>query len=671
MKKLILDFETRSRCELKDRGVYVYSLDPSTDILCAAVKLNDEPSKIYQTPVLKGLLKNTHGLPLINKKELETLIEEADEIHAHNAQFERIMWHNVMRRYGFNKIPDEKWRCTAAKAAYHSLPRALDWVTKALDLAQKKDMTGYKVMMKMCKPTPKGNWNEAASDFLTLLQYCLQDVEAEYQLDKRLPDLPAFEQAVWNLDQKINDRGVAVDIPAVENLIFKVQYKEEDLLKKFQELTGGKVNSAKQVKATLGWLQDNGLTLENLQKETIKTALDTQTLTPEIKRLLEIRQSLGKSSVGKLKSMKNWACPDNRVRGSFLYHGASTGRWAGKGIQPHNYPRESYKDHDILKILTLGVTQVDEAYGCTIQAASKCLRGMIVPKEGHSFYCADFSQIEARVLAWLAGEDKVLSAFRSKLDLYMVAAAEIYNKPYESITKEERALGKVCVLALGYQGWLGAFAQMANIYGVRVDIGNTAGMSPEQIKERQEEKEQGIIIRWREANQKIVAFWKGVETAAISAIKDPGSAYCYGEIKYGVKDGFLKCRLPSGRLLSYYKPGIKTAVTKYGVKKEVITFWGMDSFTDQWSELTTYGGKLTENIVQAVARDLLVTGILQVEEAGYNVVMHVHDEVVAEVHDSEGKKIEDFCRVISKPPVWAVDCPIEAEGWTGKRYRKA
>lgn len=638
----------------KARGMYVYAADESTDILCLSAKPDDQQPILWVPQHFRHLIDNVpflHGYLVLQDAEFKNLIERADEIHAHNSTFERLMWyHHMFKKYGFPEIPFSKWRCTAAKAASFALPRALGYACEALDLIQQKDMIGYKIMMKMCKPNNKGVWHEDPDDFKLLCKYCIQDVEAEYELDQALPDLSDLELEVWRLDQRINDRGIEVDMEAIDNLIYKVRERERQLLMEIQKITKGRINSTRQVAATRTWLEEQGTKLENLQKATVIETL-AGTVPDNVRKLLEIRQSLSMSSVSKLDAMKKLASADNRLRGAFLYHGASTGRWAGKGIQPHNYPRESYEDEDIQQILSEGVSEVEVDYGGTFSAASRSLRGMLIAKKGKHLYCADYSSIEARVLAWLANEVSVIQSFKDGLDPYIVAATQVYNKKYEDITPDERFVGKTIVLACGYQGWVGAFRQMAN----------------EDVNKLTDDQISKIIGQWRDARANTVRFWKGVEQAAMYAVKT-GKAYSYGPVKYGMRGRFLHCRLPSGRLLSYCDPHPIMIETKYKQMKEVISFMGVDSKTKKWCPQTTYGGKLTENIDQALSRDILADAMLQMDMLGYNIVMHVHDEIVTEDVDEDIEEIENIMAVT---PAWAAGCPIGAEGWVGDRYRKA
>lgn len=658
--RLSIDFETRSKCILvgkTGRGLYAYAEDPTTDVFCCAVKRDDEKPAVWIGPSFRHWLKGKdHGLEEITDSEFLHLIEKADEIHAFNAQFERVIYKEVLqKRFGFPELPFEIWRCTAAKAAYFSLPRSLGNACEAIDLSQQKDKAGGKIMMKMTNPNKRtGKWHEDPDDFISLLQYCVQDVEAEYELDQALPEIPKEEIRMYHLDQKINDRGIYVDLEAVNNLIWKVEEKERRLMLQIQELTRGRITSTRQIDATKQWLSEQGVELDNLQRETVKDALAKGEVPFVVEQLLNTRQALAKASVAKLNTMKRWACKDSRIRGTLHFYGANTGRWAGRGIQPQNYPRDSFKEEDILNVLELGVTEVDAKYECTMQAASKCLRGMLCAAPGKQLVCADFSAIEARVLAWLAGEEKALKAFREGLDLYVVTASSIYRRPYEAITKEQRLIGKVAVLALGYQGWLGAFESMAGVYGVKIP----------------EEQATDIIQKWRAANNKIVEFWYGVQEAALQAVKTE-KVFSYGRIKYGIRGRFLHCRLPSGRLLSYCDPGTEVIKTKYGVEKEVVTFMGWDAVQNRWCKQYTYGGKLTENIVQAAARDLLRDALFRAETAGFNTVLHVHDEILTEEKASDpGRDFGTLESVMAEVPKWAEGCPIGAEGWEGQRYRK-
>jgi len=508
----------------------------------------------------------------------------------------------------------------------------------------------------MCKPRKptKANlnkWHEDKDDFRVLCQYCIQDVEAEHSLSSSLYDLSDKELEIWQLDQKINDMGVYIDVDGAKNLIGKVEESEKELLKEITLITNGKVSSPRQVAVSIDWLSTYKVEVENLQKETVKDLLK-QDIPDNVKRFLQIRQSLGKSSVSKLKAMVNMADADNRIRGAFLFSGAHTKRWTGRGFQPHNFPRDTYSHEDIESILTYDNETIELLYASVFHTASKCLRGMITVEKGNIFYCADFSAIEARVLAWLANEVKTLNAFREGKPIYKLAASDIFGVPIDKVSSYQRLVGKVSVLALGYQGYIGAFQSMAPTYGVHVE----------------DERAAEIAMAWRKNNPNIVAFWKGIESAAKMAVKT-GRPHKYGMIKFGMRDKFLHMRLPSGNILSYYDPEIDTVTTKYGQVKEVISYMGVNPKTKKWERQLTYGGKLTENAVQGSARCLLAWAMLRADKAGYTISMHVHDEILSEVPKGFGS-LEDFINIMSEVPDWAKGCPLGAEGWEGIRYRK-
>ena len=672
--------ETRSRVDLRACGVYVYAEDPSTEIFCIAFKLGDGETKLFIPHPARDIIHkgNFYRWPeSVPSDDLKNAIEQATTIEAHNMQFEATLWHHVMhKRYGFLDLPKEKLRCSAAKASTFALPRDLKRACLSLGVPQQKDQTGYRIMMKMCKPRKptKNNpaeWHEDPAEFKILCEYCIQDVEAEHALSNALYDLSDKELEVFQLDMKINDRGVKVDIPSIDNLIEKVKIKENSLLLEVQSLTRGALRSVRQVTQTILWLRTKGVTTLDLKKDTVQKLLKQSDMDPKARRMLEIRQSLSKSSVSKLTAMKKRASKGDRVRGTLMYHGANTGRWAGKGIQPQNLPRDSFDEKHINNVLDSDTDLIDMLYDCTLVAASKSIRGMITCDEGNELLCADFSAIEARVLAWLAGEKSVLKAFENGLDLYKVAATDIYHVGYDAVTKEQRAVGKVCILALGYQGWLGAFQAMAEGYGVEVP----------------EDDAKEIIMNWRQANGNIVKMWAGLYDTAKKAILT-GEPHSYGNIKYGMRNNFLHCRLPSGRLLAYYKPRITTAKVTYyemvttviagvehkkkvsrTVEKEVIAYMGIDSLTNKWMELNTYGGKLAENVTQAVARDILSEALLRLDDVGFNIVLHVHDEIIAEEKISE-VSLGEFELIMAETPEWLKGCPMEVEGWKGKRYRK-
>jgi len=655
MDKLTFDLESRSKIDLTKCGMYVYAEDPSTDIMCFAFQTNNEEPFLWIPEKFRYLYEG----PIVTKDQFQWAIDNADIIEAHNAGFEAIMWQEIMvKRYGFKPLIFLKLRCSAAKAAAMALPRKLEDACLALNLPQQKDTEGRRIMLKMCKPRKptKNNaaiWHELPEDFQKLCNYCKQDIRAEYSLSESLPELSFNELVVWRHDYLINNRGVKLDLQSIESIKNKIYIKEQELLDKVDALTEGKIRSVRQIAATRKWLEERGLKLKKLTKDSVNRVLKKE-IPLDCRMLLEIRQQLGKASVSKFNAMERNACSDERSRGSLLYYGASTGRWSGKGIQPQNYPRDSYKDKDIDSLVSMDNDSIEIIYDNVFTAASKCLRGMLISDKGKKLFCADFSSIEARVLAWIAKEMWVIRAFNKGLDLYKVNASEIYETPYENVTSEQRQIGKIGELALGFQGWLGAFQAMAEGYGVKLD----------------EDRVKQIILTWRNMRPNIVALWKNLEMCAMQTVRTK-KVYSYGLLKFGIKNRFLHMRLPSGRLLSYYDPKIQLVEPPYGEKREAITFMGTNSVTRKWERQSTYGGKLTENAVQAIARDLLAEAMWRVEEARFPVVLHVHDEIISEVEENKTEKdFKIFKEAMAFVPEWAEGCPIKAEGWIGHRYRK-
>jgi len=673
--KLTIDFETRSPVDLKACGMYVYAQHPDTDVICLSVLEHGQKRPFIWFPewvyILFDVDRQDH---VLTDDGLATLLNTADTIAAHNAPFERCIHRWVMGRYGFEDIPTKKWRDTAAKAAAHALPRSLGQVCKVLGLDQQKDDRGHKVMLKMCKPRKPRKaereadldwednyyWHEGQEDFEILVEYCRQDTLAEYALDKALPDLKPFEQELWFYDQKINDRGIYADTGMIASIMDKLGTYEAELLHEISQLTYGDVTSVRQVAKTLEWMQVRGLELPDLQKGTVALALERKNLDPKVRRLLEIRQALGKSSVSKYTRMTEMTANDSRIHGTMLYHGASTGRWAGRGIQPQNMPRGTLNDwvEEALDEFATGtLAGIHTLFGCPMEAGSSCLRAVLGAEPGNILYCSDFSNIEGRVLAWLASEDWKLEAFRafdrgSGPDLYKVAAAGIYGVGVDEVTKDQRQVGKVAELALGYAGGVRAFQAMASGYGLKIS----------------DEEAEATKNAWREKNSRIKDLWYKLEDATVNAVYT-GRVVDLGFVKFGTTGRFLYAKLPSGRYLAYCDPDIRQVTTPWGAEKDALTFMGMNSMTNQWTRQTLYGGLWAENLTQAIARDFLAEGIRRLEIHGYPVVLHVHDEVVSEMPEGSGS-LNEFNDILAIVPAWAEGCPISVEGWEGKRYKK-
>lgn len=677
MIKVHLDFETRSKISVADVGPWRYSLDPSTTVLCLCYKKSDS-TKDMVSVITKGDFENyfdnrvlaggiipfSPGLANINR--LVALAENPDvRFYAHNSMFEYCMWNNILAKvYGFPELKDfDRWECTASKAATHALPRALGACAKALHLSEEKDETGKRIMMKLSRPKKPSKkdpsiWCDNPEDFKTLYKYCEQDVIVESAIDNAIPELNPFEREIWKLDQRINSRGIKIDVETLDIAIRFVDTFKNKLNDELRYLTGGLVSKASEVKRLTEYLHDfvDKKDLPSLNAASINEYLANCT-DSKIKRILEIRQQAGKSSTSKLEKIKMCICPDNKVRDILVYHGASTGRWAGAGIQVQNFPRgaEEYDIDSVIETIKLNNYDVfATVYPNVIDAISASLRGFLIADTGKDFIAADYSNIESRVLFWVAGCDKGLTAFKHGTDIYCELATEIYKRKITKKDKEERQLGKTGVLGCGYQMGADRFkAQVKTMTGMDITR-ETADL---------------VVKTYRATYPEVVACWYAQERAAIKAVKERGQLIKEGPIMWKVQGQFLYCRLPSGRCIAYAEPQIKPIETSWGEVKEQLTFMGVNSLSKKWERQHTYGGSIVENIVQATARDLMAYGMKNVEAKGYKIAMTVHDEVVASVDEGRGD-VQEFETLLSTIPQWAKGCPVKAEGWRGKRYRK-
>lgn len=664
MTTLHIDFETFSTCELKTAGLDNYASHPDTGVHCIAWAFDAEPVEVIGA--------TSRWWPQLPDR-IAAHVRAGGEVVAHNASFELAIWNKVcVPRYGWPLLSPAQMRCTMAQAYAMSLPGSLEQAALAAGITQKKDVAGARVMMQLAKPRAEGGfWRpvDAPEKFAALYAYCKQDVEVERELDGRLMRLSPAEQRVWSLDQEINQRGIRVDLPSIENAIGMVEAERARLDREMLKATAGAVGKCTEVALLVQWIRAQGVKIEGLAKADVIDALRVEDMPAAVRKALLLRQEAAKSSTAKLVAMRERASDDGRVRGCFQFHGASTGRWAHRGIQPGNLPRprklSGDDDANVRHIYAINDLiareardEIDMFYGPVMDALADSVRGMIVANPGHDLVAMDFSAIEARVLAWLAGQENVLDIFRTHGKIYEHAASGIYRKDIGAVTKAERQIGKVAVLALGYGGGVGAFQSMARVYGVKVD-----DPLADEIKRA-----------WREAHPRIVHYWHDLESAAINAVElgcvcKSGSAG--RQVAWKKVGSFLWCRLPSGRVLCYPYPSIKPVATPWGEQKPALHFWGVNGVTKKWEEQHTYGGSLAENVTQAVARDLLAEAMLRLEDAGFHVVMHVHDEAVVEIPSSSGDAaVHEIERIMATVPTWAEGLPIAAEGWRARRYRK-
>lgn len=651
MTVLQVDFETRGTVELKRTGVYPYAKHHDTRVWLMAWAFDDEePAVWYPDRELLPARVFDH-------------IAAHGEMRAWNAQFERLMWRDCLPRMvpGIIVPTLEQWYCTEADAMAMALPRRLDMCATVLGIPEKKDMEGNKLMLRMCRPrkfdkeTAEPIWWVDAEKLARLGEYCKQDVRTERSIAKRTRRLSSFERQVYLRNQRMNDRGLMMDRPLVAALS---ALAEKEMIKQNAALvdaTEGAVEKTTQVARLKGWLEAQGLSMDSLGKKILDELLAPgMNMADDVRAALEARRESNKSSLAKLQSMLDCADPgDDRMRGLVIYHGASTGREAGKLVQPHNFVRPTLSQEEIDKaipnVLAGNVDAIPRPQGL-LQSYASLLRSCIIAGGAKEFYCVDFAGIEARVVAWLAGDPTYLKIFREGKKVYAEMASHIFKKPAKDIVKgsPEYQLGKAAILGCGFGMGVEKFCK-------------TAGVS---------EAEGALAVNgFRETFAQVPELWWGLDNAAKRAIKRPGEVQSFRDIKYVVDSGYLWCTLPSKRSLAYYKPLIEDKMTPWGELKPSITFMGYSSFTHQWERQKTYGGSLTENVVQAVARDLLVEAEKRVDEEGFQVVLKVHDEIVAEVPAGIGV-FDDFLALMKTPPSWGRDCPIDAEGWHGTRYRK-
>ena len=695
MIRVHLDFESRSKADIWSCGAFRYSQDPSTEVLCLAFTVDDRPVRMVKRPDIIAAEGNKWPFLSFDMNALYGLAVDPNAIFvAHNAFFEQCIWKNILvKKFGFPEIPINRWRCTAAKAMSHGLPKALANVAIELGLSQLKDEEGKRIMMKMSKPRkPTKNdpseWCENPEDFEVLYTYCAQDVEVERAIDKALPELCTTEQEVWELDQEMNMNGIRIDLELVNKALEFASVYSEKLNNRLNEITEGYVDKHTKRAAFLRWLEMNGIELPDFTAPTVRHAIANMDLPPIVREALNIKIALGKSSVSKYEAFKESTCEDGRLRDILVYHSASTGRWGGKIVQLQNLPRgnEKYTDAAAACIKQLSLEDFEKIYPDVMGTLSSCIRSVLLPDYGDDMMVADYNSIEARVIAWLARQEETLDAFRRKECVYCKEASGIFGRGITKKDKFERQVGKVAVLALGYQGGIGAFGTMANAYELDLepvyDIVyptvsqmeyDSAEWAYNFYKDRVESPlsiKGGIVAdiikqRWRANNPKIVQLWKEVEVAAVEAVNHPNTVFEAGRCKWLKYEDFLYCQLPSGRRLAYHKPEIRT-----NGGKEQLTYMTLLSQTKKYVRTAAYGGKLVENITQAVARDVMAHGLLNIKREGlFSPHLTVHDEAIT----SGGKDLEvamleeQLCDL----PEWADGLPITAEGWRGVRYKKA
>lgn len=746
-----IDFETRASVDLKKAGVYRYAEHVDTDIICMSWRI--------------GASGTVHRWRHGDDDPLELLahVDSGREVVAHNAGFERTIW-NAKTPAHWPRLRIEQQDCTMARGLALALPASLDQLGRALRTPMQKDADGHRLMMQMCKPRrvekcsrcegtgwePKSEhdtdigsyecadcggkgeaivWWDDADKIERLQAYCDQDVLTETEIDAGIPKLSPEERRVWELDQTINDRGVMIDVPKVEAALAVVT----EALKRADEhmwwLTDGAVRKCSEAAKLVAWLNERGVPCTSVAKGEVEEIVLTAAIMGDdtAEEAIRLRRAAAKTSTAKFKAMLNSVCADGRVRGTLAYHGAATGRWAGRIMQPHNFLRFDAEDlPDIMMILDLLglprsakeiVDAIEMLVGPALEAVAKCMRAMLIAAPGKKFVSGDFSNIEGRGAAWIADERWKLDAFRAfdrgeGHDLYNLSYARSFGIDVETMPKKSfmRQIGKVQELALGYQGSVGAYITMAAGYGIKpaqVSATAKAAVDPEEwfrvSRAYSAENSRGldqetwtgvkcVVNAWRAAHPNIVQAWWDLQDAAIAAVGSPGLKVpvLQGRVHYLAANGFLYCRLPSGRVICYAMPRIVRQVVSpateahdvQGIGGEVIRvpaheavykyavqYDAVNSMTKRWEAHSLYGGLQFNNIVQGLARDKLVASMFRLEEAGYPLVLTVHDENLSEVNEAFGSA-EEYREIMAAPDAWCRDMPTAVGAWEDRRYVK-
>lgn len=640
---MAIDIETYSDISLPDCGVHRYVSSEKFEILLFAYSIDEGEIRVIDLASGEKMPEEVMGL-LMDDSVIKT---------AFNAAFER----TCINRYFGISLPPEVWRCTAVQSAILALPLSLEGVGEALSLDKKKMSEGKELIRFFCMPCKATKANggrtrnlpsDAPEKWEQFKTYCKRDVDVEMQIRKKLKNypIPDREQVFYCMDQRINDRGIRVDTQMVGQAITCDLLYKEAAAKRAYELSGlENPNSVSQLK---GWLSDKGIEVDSLTKDTV-TELVGKT-EGEVSELLKIRLAMSKTSVKKYEAIERAVC-DGRVHGLLQFYGANrTGRWAGRLVQIHNLPQNHMEDLELARSLVKEgrFDLVELLYPSTPEVLSELIRTAFVAKPGCRFIISDFSAIEARVLAWMSGEAWRLRVFSTHGKIYEASASAMFGVPIEEIGKTSplRQKGKIAELALGYGGSVGALVSMG---------ATKMGLSEEELPD--------LVSQWRLANPHITEFWWKVDVAAFKAVKERCTVQM-DRLLFEYRGGILFIHLPSGRKLSYVKPRLE--LNRFG--REGITYEGVGE-SKKWTRIETYGPKMVENIVQAVSRDILAEAMLRLEKAGFDIVMHVHDEVVLEVPEGVSS-VEEVNELMAVNPSWTIGLPLKAAGFESAFYKK-
>ena len=682
---LWLDLETFSEVPIKN-GTHAYA--EGAEIMLFAWAINNDPVEVWD-------LTAGEKIPL----ELRLALKNPDvEVWAHNSHFDRTILRHCM--------PDmapatERWRDTMVQALAHGLPGALGALCEVLGVPQDKakDTEGKSLIQLLCKPRPKNSKLRRANskthpeEWRRFVAYAGLDIEAMREVHKRLPkwNYKGAELALWHRDQQINDRGVCMDVQLARAAIEAVDLEQKRLAKRTQVMTDGEVQAATQRDALIKHIVESyGVELPDMQRSTLERRMADPDLPSAVKELLAIRLQASTTSTSKYKSLMKGVSSDGRLRGTLQFCGASrTGRWAGRLFQPQNLPRPSLEQDQIDEgIEALKAGCADLLFDNIMELTSSALRGCIMAPAGKKLVVSDLSNIEGRKLAWLAGEQWKLDAFReydegTGPDLYKLAYARAFNISPDDVDKYQRQIGKVMELGLGFGGGVAAFLTFALVYGLDLDeLANAAlpNIPRDVIREAKSWYDESVKRKatyglservfiacdslkrlWRRAHPATCDFWYELERTVRAAIATPQKTLYCGYLKVRRDGAWLRIQLPSGRALCYPSPSIE---------KGNITYQGVNSYSRKWQRLKTYGGKLVENVTQAAARDVLAGNMPLIEDAGYSIVLTVHDEVITEAPDTDDFNDTALSALLSTNPIWAPDIPLNAGGFEAYHYRK-
>ncbi len=627
--RTFLDFETHSTLDLKEVGVYVYALHRTTDIICMAHAMDDDDVCLWTPGQPYPLsLSASHVNPY-----------DHPEFWAHNANFERIIWQEIaVKRYGFPELQLEDWYCSAAQCSAMGFPRNLEHAAIALDLGIGKDKPGHALMMQLAKPrsvaedgTPA--WWDAPDKLERLYEYCKQDVRVERDIAKVTRRLDRAERDVYLLDQDMNDEGIRVDIPLIK-AARKIAL--EGIIRANKVIafhTDGNVEKVTQVARMQKWLEEQGCSMESLAKASVSDALKNGNLTYAAEQVLIARSEAGKSSVAKLNRMLDGLVED-RIPGLLMYHGAHTGRWAGRRVQPHNFPRPTVKDPEqYIDLVMAGEYDKLDLLDNPVDIIASLLRSMIIGSP--ELYVGDYSFIEAIVLAWLAGQDDLVARFASGENVYLVEGETV------GATRQH---GKAILLGCGFGMGAPRFVENAKqVFGIDITLNQA----------------QQFVRGYRERYSKIPDFWYALQAAFLTALETPNVPLMVGRLRIISKGRYIWVTLPSGRPLCYIKPRI--------IDRQLSVM--RTSFGGRMERRDIWGGVLAENVTQAVARDVMVSGMLRLDDHDYYPVLTVHDEIICE-QQCPGQTLEEFLTLMSEAPAWASGLPVLADGFLAERYRK-